>query len=203
MITKKRIDELKKQMREVPFGNSLYQIENFTAGKETPERRKRNLLLQIDKKLQALSECNFRRRKYEIDIAEINEKLQTETGFAKERLLIDKEEKEEQLDNELKLIEDAMIELTAMDNMVAMLPKINREQFEANEKKYWRARLLGDARREYTSTGTISVGTITSLEETGLVVGRNETGKIIYTENNEGSLEGKEKIFLEAVHNGR
>lgn len=190
MFTKEKIDELKKQMREVPFGNSLYQIENFTAGKETPERRRRNLLLQIDKKIQALSECSFRRRRCEVDIAEINEKIQTATGFPKERLLIDKEEKESQLDSELKLIEDAMIELTAMDKMLATLPEINREQFEANEKKYWRARLLSDARREYISTGTISVGTITSLEETGLVVGRNETGKIIYTENNEGLLEG-------------
>ena len=37
----------------VPFGNSIFQIKNFTDGRETPQRRYRHCLLQLRKKEQA------------------------------------------------------------------------------------------------------------------------------------------------------
>jgi hypothetical protein len=115
-------------------------------------------------------------------LAEINEKLSTATSFEKERLLIDLEEKEYRLESEKKLIEDAIIEVAALEKALSLLPEFTREQFEQAEHFYWRQRLLNDARREQLSTGTVSVGTISSLEATGLKFGRTEQGQLAYEE---------------------
>ena len=41
----------KDQFKNVPFGNSIFQITTFGHGQETPERQYRNCLLQLDKYL--------------------------------------------------------------------------------------------------------------------------------------------------------
>lgn len=186
-MTKDKLDQLQEQMRQVPFGNSVYQITRFNK-KETPERNYRHLLLQLSQKLKALKECEFRRRRFDIDLAEINEKLSSATGFEKERLLIDQEEKEYQLESEKKLIEDALVEIVTFEKALSVFPAFTREQFEQAEHGYWRQRLLNDAKRECLATGTISVGTLSSLEATGLIIGKNEKGQITYTEVEEDDL---------------
>jgi hypothetical protein len=170
-----------KKMRNVPFGQSQYQLTNFNE-KERPERQYRHLLLQLDKKYRALKECEFRRKRIDIDIEEIHEKLKTETGFSKARLEIDLEEKEYQLESEKKLIEDALIEVATLQDALNKLPDFTREQFEQAERGYWRERLLGDARREQISIGTVTAGTLAALEQTGLIVGRNANGQLAYEE---------------------
>lgn len=186
-MTKDKLGQLQEQMRQVPFGNSVYQITRFNK-KETPERYYRHLLLQLSQKLMALKECEFRRRRLDVDLAEINEKLSTATGFEKERLLIDREEKEYLLESENKMIEDALVEIATFEKALSVLPKFTREQFEQAEHGYWRQRLLNDAKREFLATGTISVGTLSSLEATGLQIGRNKEGQISYTEAKDNDL---------------
>ena len=166
--------------RNVPFGNSVFQIQNFTDGKETPQRRYRHCLLQLNQKYNALKECEFRRRRHDIDIEEINEKLLSAKGFEKQRLEIDLQEKQHYLEIELKLIEDCVIEVAAYNQILDDLPKFTREEFEAAECTYWRERLLGDARRELISTGTISCQIISSLENIGFRIGKNKDGQITY-----------------------
>lgn len=172
----------------VPFGNSVYQIQNFTAGKETPERRYRNCLLQIDQKQRALKECEFRRKRLDIDIAEIKEKMLGAEKFEKQRLEIDLEEKQFGLDYEIKLIEDCIIEIAAYKAILKDLPEFTREDFEQAEQEYWEKRLLNDARREVTSTGTVSPQTIESLENIGFNIGRNKEGQIIYARKNKDDI---------------
>ena len=41
---------INEKMKEVPFGNSAFQIIHFTAKHETPERSYRSILLQLDSK---------------------------------------------------------------------------------------------------------------------------------------------------------
>lgn len=180
-----RIKKLKDKMRHVPFGNSDFQNRHFTNGQESPERRFRHCLLQINQKVQALEACSFRRRRIEIDIAEINYKIKHEESdtYATARLEIDKEEKECALEAEEKLIEDAMIEIETYENILDGLPdNITRKIFEEAELGYWKKRLLDVAQIEVTSTGTVSVGTMTSLKNIGMQVGRNEEKKIVYKE---------------------
>ena len=182
MITKEEIDDLKLEMKNVPFGNSVFQNQNFTAGQEISERRYRHLLLQVNQKLNALKECEFRRKRLEIDIKELDDKFKTAGQFEKERFDIDIEEKTYCLENEIKLIEDCLIEIEIFKRELDTLPKFTREQFEIAEYGYWKQRLLGDAQREVISMGTVGVGTIASLENIGIKVGRNEQGQVAYEE---------------------
>ena len=181
------VSKLRELMRNVPFGNSVYQISHFTEH-ETPERQYRHCLLQIDCKLKALKECEYRRRRLDIDIQELKEKLIESEGLNKARLEIDIEEKEYNLEVEKKLIEDAVIELTVYEQELSKLPEYTREQFEESEEKYWRQRLLNDAKREQLSTGSVSVGTLSSLESTGLIFGRDSQGQIAYVEESQKDL---------------
>lgn len=175
-------------MFNIPFGNSIFQIVNFTAGKETPERRYRHCLLQLNQKHRAMKECEFRRRRLNIDIAEINEQIKEATSFEKQRLEIDLEEKEYNMAAEIKLIEDCVIEIKAYEQILKTLPQFTREEFEQAEQEYWEKRLLEDARREMISTGSVSVQTIESLEDIGLQIGRNEKGQITYNRRKDSDI---------------
>lgn len=188
------INELRKKMKSVPFGNSVFQNTNFTAGKETPERRYRHCLLQINEKLNSLKECEFNRKRTEVDIEELQEKLSSEsiTKYERKRFEIDLEEKEFRLENEIKLIEDALIELKTYEKELESLPEITREEFENSELRYWKLRLVEDAMRETISTGTISTGTIQSLSDIGIGVRRSlEKGLEIV-----GELEAEHRASL-------
>lgn len=167
--------------KNVPFGNSVFQIMNFTAGKETPQRRYRHCLLQLNQKLNALKECEFRRKRYDVDVQELKEKINLAKGYEKQRLEIDLEEKQFHLDIEIKLIEDCLIEIKTYKQILENLPEFTREEFEQAEQEYWEKRLLGDARREFIAHRTVTPQTIESLENIGMVVGKNEKGQITYT----------------------
>lgn len=174
------IYKIKEKMKNVPFGNSIFQIEHFSRGLETPERAYRNCLLQLNQKLKALKECELRRKRFEIDMAEIEEKLRDAVSFEKRRLEIDKEEKQFSLDEEVKLIEDCYIEIKAYENTLNQLPDITREEFEKAEGVYWEKKLLNDARQEVTALGYVAKDTIQSLEQIGILVGKNEQGAIAF-----------------------
>lgn len=192
MIKNERIDEILKEIREasrkVPFGNSAFQIQHFTggneAGPECSERRQRTLLLNLNGKLQALRECQFRRARLDIDLREIEVKINELThaqdphGFQRERLELDKAEKLASLHDEDKLIEDALIELECMYREWKSLPPLkSREDFENSERRYWLRRLAEDARREIDAQGAPSVATLASLNSIGLNIHRNSQGQ--------------------------
>jgi hypothetical protein len=165
---------------DVPLGNSIFQIRNFTDGCETPQRRYRHCFLQLRQKMIALRESQFRRKRLDVDIQEIIEKLKTATNFEHERLEVDLEEKQFYLDIEIKLIDDCMVEIAAYKTEIDCLPKFTREEFENGEADYWEKRLLNNARREMISTGTVSTETIAVLERIGFMIGRNEKNQITY-----------------------
>ena len=167
--------------KNVPFGNSIFQIQHFTDGKETLQRRYRHCLLQLDQKLRALKECEFRRKRLEIDIEEIVEKLTTSISYETKRLQVDLEEKKYYLEIEAKLIEDCLIEVAVYKKILSGLPEYSREEFEQGEQEYWEKRLLNDAQREVISIGGITTQTVKSLKDIGINIGRNEKGQIAYT----------------------
>ena len=175
------LSKIQKKMRSVPFGMSVYQIETFNRGQETPERLYRNCLLQLNQKIRALKECEFRRKRYEIDLEEIDEKIGTADGFERRRLEIDREEKIFDLDGEIKLIEDCYIECRTYVSVLDGLPEFTREEFENAEGVYWERKLLNDARREVLSGGRVGGDTMEALEQIGVMVGKNERGQIAYS----------------------
>jgi len=167
--------EIKDKLNAVPFGNSQFQIANFIANQDSPERTYRAALINWDKKNQALKECSFRRKRKEIDIVEIQEKLKTSEGFEKQRLEIDLEECEYYLEHEIKLIEDCIIEMKTYEAILSKLPDFTREQFELSEINYWRTRLFKTAKKEIEAIGTVKVETRDALEQIGISVNRNNT----------------------------
>ena len=183
--------DLNKKKKQVPFGNSVFQIMNFIASEESPERIYRKVLLQLDQKEKAMKECYFRRKRREVDIEEIVKKLETaEEGFAKQRLEIDLEEAEFYLEDEIKLIEDCFIEIEAYKSILDKLPDFTREDFERSESEYWKQRLLLSANREVQSTGVVGIGNIEALEKIGLRFHKTEQGKIMFLEaQNEDKIE--------------
>lgn len=170
------LNEVRELMRNVPFGNSQFQIQNFMEGL-TPERIYRNVLLQLHQKLNALDECRLSRKRTEIDIEEVKEKLLTAKSFEAKRLEVDLEEKELQLKKDVKLIEDCLIEVQTYTKTLEGLPKYSREQFELAESGYWQKRLTLEADLELKSTGHISTGTLKSLIQIGAKI--NEQGQLV------------------------
>jgi hypothetical protein len=165
----------------IPYGDSLFQIENFIV--VGPDGRKiRTCQLQLRKKLQAIEECKLRRRRLDIDKREKEEKLQTAEGYEKERLQIDLDEIQYKLESEIELIEDCVIEARYYQGIIYSLPKMTREEFEAEEKGYWTGRLLNDARREISTSGRVEKGTLESIEKIGLKLGRDEKNNLIVME---------------------
>jgi len=170
------VEKIREKMKNVPFGNSVFQIQHFISNDHTPERNYRNALLQLHGKLNALQECAFRRRRKEIDIEEMEEKLADLSKspemrkYEIRRVKIDLEEARLQLDNEIKFIEDAMVEVKAYEKILDELPDFTREEFEQSEKGYWEQRLLNDARRQIESNGRVDAGFLDSLEKIGLRV---------------------------------
>lgn len=170
--------DIKDLKKAVPFGNSAFQIVKFIVNEETPERALRAALINYDTRFKALKESEFRRRKKEIDIEELQEKLSKADGFTKRRLEIEIEEAEYFLEEEKKLIEDAEIEIELYEKIIKALPEISREQFEKSEKKYWASRLLKQAKIEIQSMGAITSGVLQSLDKMGVPVVKNDKGDL-------------------------
>jgi len=165
---------------EIPLGNSIFQIQNFIVT-GTPERKLRTCLLQLKQKETALKECLFRRRRYEIDLRELNEKLaMISTNYERDRLQIDIEELNFKLDSEIELINDCVVEIAVYRRLMEDLPKATRLDFENAEYEYWKERLINDAKHEVTATGSVSKGTIESLEQIGIRIGRDQNNQIAY-----------------------
>jgi hypothetical protein len=165
----------------IPYGDSLFQIDHFIA--VGPDGRKlRTCRLQLRKKRLALEECKNRRKRLDIDRREKEEKLLTAEGYTKERLEIDLDEIQFGLESEMELIEDCLIEVKYYESIIDSLPKMTREEFEADEKEYWTGRLLNDARREISTSGRVEKGTLESIEKIGLKLGRDDQNNLIVME---------------------
>lgn len=136
------IKEMTEAFREIPFGNSQFQIDNFVINSQhTPERMYRATCLSSSAKIRALREAVYSRKKEDIDIAEIDEKLKSATGFDKQRLELDKQQKLENREYTNKLVEDALYELSRLYNTFKNLPKFTRTEFEQGEQKHFEIRL--------------------------------------------------------------
>ena len=171
----------KVEAYNIPFGMSQYQIKTFVNSQETPERKYRNCLLQLDQKNRALQECRIRRLRVQVDLDEIDEKLLTAEGYDKRRLLIDRQEKEYNMNTEMKLIEDCYYEVKTYESILETLPAFTREEFEQGEERYWQSRLLNNLKQDVLAGGKVDTGTLAALEQTGINVGRNEQGQIAYS----------------------
>lgn len=75
------ISEIEAAFFDIPFENSAFQTEAFViASQITPERAYRAIGLRMHSKLNALNEIKYTRAKEDIDIQELQEKINTSTS---------------------------------------------------------------------------------------------------------------------------
>jgi len=179
------MQDIKDRFRAVPFGNSVFQIQYMVANQDTPERSYRAVLLQYDQKSRAMRSCSFQRRRLEIDLREIEEKLSRPdlTKYDRARLEVDRDEKLDSLESQIKLIEDCAIEMRVYEDILNKMPEFTREEFESGERTYWKKRLIADAERDITSSGTISAGTLDALKQIGCPAMRSADGKFVIADD--------------------
>ena len=138
------IRELEDAFYDIPFENSKFQTEAFViAAQITPERSYRSIGLRMMSKLRALNEAKFARMKQQIDIDEINYKLDNSEldQFERRRQELKKQELLSGNYWSDKLINDAIEELNVLYKHFKTLPKFTREQFESAEKLHFEQRL--------------------------------------------------------------
>jgi hypothetical protein len=190
MVDVKIINEIIEQMDSVPFGNSAFQNRFLTDGHESPERRKRVVLLQLDARIEALQQARFSLDRQLIDIDELRIKMeQTTDRFEKRRLEVDLDEKLWAMGKNKKLIKDAMIEVATFHEELKTLPSFTREEFEKAELPYWETRFGKEALLEMKYTGHVSSGLMKEANKIGLDV-KVENGQIQVTRD-QSLLEGK------------
>ncbi len=144
----KVIEEYDKAFFDIPFGNSAFQIENFIINAaHTPERAYRAIGLTMRAKIQALKEAYYNLKKQEVDIEELQEKASANwvTKWEKKRAAIDLEQKQEMKSDTMKLINDALAELSVLYSVFKKMPRYTRQQFERGEKEHFRIRLTKQA----------------------------------------------------------
>jgi len=190
------VDEIKEAAHNVPFNQSSFQNIYLSIPHITDERDYRHALLQADGKINNLMAARFLTKRILIDIKEILLNMESASGFELERMQIDLEEKEWNLNNNQKLIDDAMIELNDYYQVFKALPKFTREQFENGEKAYWSKRFAMEAQIEIASSGRIDIGTATSLRQIGIdPISAQEEIKLITQSQKEQTIM---KLLLEA-----
>jgi hypothetical protein len=138
------VREIEQAFFDIPFENSKFQTESFVIGGQiTPERAYRAIGLRMHAKLRALNEAKFGRMKEQVDLEEIEHKLNTGelNKFDRRREEI---KREQILSNRTwtdKLINDALSELNVLYKHFKALPKYTREQFENGERLHYEQRL--------------------------------------------------------------
>jgi hypothetical protein len=142
------IKEYEEAFWDIPFGNSGFQIENFIINAaHTPERAYRAIGLTMRAKIQALKEAYYSLKKQDVDIDEAQEKIDSKyhTKWEKKRALIDIEQKQEMKNDTMKLINDALAELSVLYAVFKKMPRYTRKEFEAGEHEHFRIRLTKQA----------------------------------------------------------
>lgn len=190
-----RIEEIKKMMWDIPFGNTRFQIQNFLR-EYTPERQLRMILLQMNEKITSLEKYKLNRQRIELDLEEIEEKIAKAEGRDRKRLEIDLVEKQMDHQASMKLVNDTVAEVQTYDTLLrevqTAVGEVSRDSFEKAEQKYWEMRLLDDARTNLTGNGSIDRGTLQSLQKIGLTAVRGHDGITFLTNDQLLQIEQKQ-----------
>jgi hypothetical protein len=138
------LQEVQDAFFDIPFENSQFQTEAFViAANVTPERAYRSIGLRMHSKIQAVLEAKHGRAKEDIDIEELQEKIDNPdtNKFERRRAQLDIEYKLAQRPYTDKLMNDALTELNILYSHFKALPRYTREQFELGEKKHFEVKL--------------------------------------------------------------
>lgn len=138
------IAELEKAFFDIPFENSDFQNRAFLiAAQFTPARAYRSIGLQMFSKLRAVKDASFSIQLQEIDLEEMQSKIDNPKtdSFEKRRLIIRLQQAQDGQEWSRKLLNDALHELNVMYAEFKRFPSYTREEFEAEERLHFSIRL--------------------------------------------------------------
>jgi hypothetical protein len=138
------LQEIDAAFYDIPFENSAFQNENFViAAQMTPERAYRAIGLRMHSKIAALKEAKYGRLKEEIDIEELQAKIDNPdtNTYDRRRAQLDIQQKLDHHSFTDKLINDALSELNLLYKHFQAMPRYTREQFEQGERIHFEQKL--------------------------------------------------------------
>lgn len=167
--------EYEKKLKEAidkgpTFGQSTFQTHMFAVATHGYDARTyRQVLIELSNKLTALKKCRVRRKKLEAEMKIIEKKIAKQSDPDRRTILeCELEDKRIDLDGEEKLIIDAAKEFNYLWAEFEKRPQITSEQFEAEEKEYWKTRIVRQAQLSVAHIGTIDPGTAQALVDMGI-----------------------------------
>jgi hypothetical protein len=138
------LQEIETAFFDIPFGNSMFQTENFViASQLTPTRAYRSIGLELHSKINNLQQQKFSRQLMDIELEELDSKISDPTTsiWDKKRAEIEKNKILSSINWADKLVNDTIQELNVLYYHFKSLPRYTREEFEASEKTYYIQRL--------------------------------------------------------------
>ena len=138
------LEEIQTAFYDIPFENSAFQTEAFViAAQVTPERAYRSIGLRMNSKIQAILEAKHGRAKEDIDIEELQAKVDNPdtNDFDRRRAQLDISFKLANRKYTDKLMNDAVVELNILYKHFKKLPRYTREQFELAEPEHFDIKL--------------------------------------------------------------
>tara|TARA_Y100000296_G_C5089378_1_gene214053 strand:- start:205 stop:774 length:570 start_codon:yes stop_codon:yes gene_type:complete len=170
--------DIDKLMDEIPFGNTEFQIRNFTDSSlnenDLPGRKLRYHLLQYRTKKHGLAESKIRFKKALNKIDHFSEKSNSASNeYKKRKYLLKVEMEKAKIEQYQGLIKDSEREIQIHLEEIEKIGFLTRDQFEQNEYDYWKDRLIQEAKCQIISVGTIQEGTIKALDNIGIRIRRN------------------------------
>jgi K+/H+ antiporter YhaU regulatory subunit KhtT len=129
--------ELMDKCLDIPFENSLYQDESFILNTSyTDARAVRNIGLRLSSKIQALRELEYSMEKAAIEKEQIESKTYSDP-FEKRLADLEIRRRESGIAHTQKLLKDTLYQCEHLRAILAKLPKLTRQEFEAQEKQYF------------------------------------------------------------------
>ena len=131
--------ELLEKCEDIPFGNSLYQNENFVLNTSyTDARALRNVGLALSARVRALKELEYGLETIQVELEELDYKIENSSNhFERRKLEIEKRKKQDNTAYTMKLLKDSLYEIEYFRKVLTKLPKLSRTEFEEQEEQYF------------------------------------------------------------------
>lgn len=171
---KSKLEQLRVEFLACNQDRSLFQLEKFVIGQnDTPERQYLQVMTELRSCYGEIKRLMLEWKETEIALNEIAALEETpRLELAKERILLQRENVEYQLDAKLK-------EFVKLSSLKEKIPSFSVEEIEAAESAYFVKRLERQALEDRASDlFKISVGNLRALDQAGIVQIQAEGDKI-------------------------
>jgi tetratricopeptide (TPR) repeat protein len=139
VIDNELIAEFIERFKDIPFGQSAYQNEQFIIKNQlTDPRAYRSIGLELETRIKAYQKAFYQNQRNVIKIEQLKQKIELENCVLQKRLIeIDITELEEERIFLGKHVADLFVEIEQFKSAMKNFPKITREQFERSEELYF------------------------------------------------------------------